>query len=196
VKVVIVSQRIDFSLERNESRDALDQRLVAFITNADALAVPVPNTLIDSNQLNAWLLTIKPSAILLSGGNDIGEYPVRDLTEEILLDHAQKTLLPVLAICRGMQMFGVRAGAELKPVIGHVGIRHQLVGHIEGEANSFHNQALIDVPAEYTLLARSEDGEIEAIRHTRLPWEGWMWHPEREPVFASRDVDRLRVLLT
>ena len=196
MKVIVVSQQIHFSPERNEYRDALDQRLVAFTSSADALAVPVPNTLINSNQLDAWLLHIKPAAVLLSGGNDLGEHLVRDLTERILLDHAQKSMLPVLGICRGMQTLGVRAGGTLKPVNGHAGTRHQLFGHIEGEANSFHNQALIDVPAEYNLLAHSEDGGIEAIRHIHLPWEGWMWHPEREPVFTSRDIDRLRALLS
>jgi GMP synthase-like glutamine amidotransferase len=49
-------------------------------------------------------------------------------------------------------------------------------------------------PAGYQVLARSEDGEIEAIRHDEFPWEGWMWHPEREERFDARDVNRLKKL--
>jgi putative glutamine amidotransferase len=44
------------------------------------------------------------------------------------------------------------------------------------------------------VIARSEDGSIEAIRHTSLLWEGWMWHPEREETFASHDIRRLKML--
>ena len=196
MRVVAVSQRVDFFPERNERRDALDQYLVTFIASCGAMAIPVPNTLASCNLLGAWLDFVKPSAVLLSGGNTIGECPDRDLTERLLLDHAKTGVLPVLGICRGMQMLGVWAGVELKTVTNHVHTRHQLTGRIEGEVNSFHNQVLIDLPSEFIVLARSEDGEIEAIRHDHLPWEGWMWHPERELPFSFRDVDRLRELFS
>ena len=39
-------------------------------------------------------------------------------------------------------------------------------------------------------------GLSEAIRHDYLPWEGWMWHPEREKTFLMRDINRFKALLS
>jgi putative glutamine amidotransferase len=93
-----------------------------------------------------------------------------------------------------MQLLGHRWLTPLIEVSGHVRTRHQLSGEIQGEANSYHGLALADCPHDYRVLARSEDGGIEAIRHRQWPWEGWMWHPEREPAFDQRDLLRLRSL--
>ena len=88
----------------------------------------------------------------------------------------------------------VWSGGELKKVEGHVRSQHQLSGTISGRVNSFHNQALANCPPGFEVLARSEDGGIEAIGHKQLSWEGWMWHPEREKNFGIQDLDRVRRL--
>ncbi|MDZ3993773.1 gamma-glutamyl-gamma-aminobutyrate hydrolase family protein [Pseudomonas sp. Teo4] len=202
MKVVAISQRVDEIAKRGECRDALDQRLVNFLLVAGYLPVPVPNELYlqtlgqgaTHDALHDWLNALSPQAIVLSGGNDIGQYPARDTTEGRLLDHARSHRLPVLGLCRGMQMIAHCFGGQLKPVVGHVRTRHQLSGQIVAEVNSYHGFALADCPEAFEILARSEDGEIEAIRHLSLPWEGWMWHPEREHVFAPHDIHRLRML--
>jgi putative glutamine amidotransferase len=80
-------------------------------------------------------------------------------------------------------------------VLGHVATRHELRGRITGSVNSFHEFALLDCPEGFTVLAESSDGMIEAIGHNYLPWEGWMWHPEREPQLSARDVQCLKELL-
>ena len=199
MKVVAVSQRVDAYPERSEIRDGLDQRLNNFLLADGYLSVPVPNSLIlerpNGEALEEWLAQVAPSAVVLSGGNNIGSVSNRDLTEKALLDHANRARLPALGICRGMQMMGLWAGTRLKPVAGHVHSRHRLSGEIAVEVNSYHDFSLERCPQDFLVLARSEDGEIEAIRHFELPWEGWMWHPEREEKkFSAQDAFRLRNL--
>lgn len=201
--VVAVTQRVDAWPERGERRDAIDQRLMALLYAAGVVPVAVPNALLDAansaaDALAGWVVAVNPRAVLLSGGNDIGECPDRDRTERWLLDHARTHGLPVLGICRGMQMMAAWAGGTLMKVEGHVRTRHILsvAGEAElpSEVNSYHNIALADCPTGFAVMARAEDGTIEAMRHETLPWEGWMWHPERERVFSPVDVARIRAL--
>tara|TARA_R100001143_G_C3358323_1_gene133931 strand:+ start:252 stop:839 length:588 start_codon:yes stop_codon:yes gene_type:complete len=193
MKLVAVSQRVDFYPERNETRDALDQQLIRWLDVAGYLAVPVPNGLL-LDRLKIWLDGVAPEAIVLSGGNDIGQVNERDNTERQLLRYALEKNLPVLGICRGMQMMAVVQGVELSPVEGHVRIRHVLQGDINDEVNSFHNFGLKTCPDGYRVMATSADSSIEAIRHVSLSWEGWMWHPEREAEFNPNDMQRLNEL--
>jgi gamma-glutamyl-gamma-aminobutyrate hydrolase PuuD len=205
--LVAVSQRVDAYPERNEQRDALDQRLSQLLVSAGFIPVPVPNGFyagVGSDEIarplfDQWLMRVGPDAIVLSGGNDIGQNKERDATERHLLSYARASNVPVLGICRGMQMMGDWAGCGLVKVDGHTRTRHVLqklayTDALPAEVNSFHQWSLSMCPQGFEVLARSEQGDIEAIRHLAMPWEGWMWHPEREPVFCEADLQRIKLL--
>ena len=194
MKRILVSQRVDLLFDRNERRDALDQKLTGLLSSIDGIVLPVPNSLVQNKKLCSWLLENKADGVVLSGGNDIGEAPERDETEFQLMSYAKQHRKPLLGICRGMQIMAAYEGIGLQPVEGHTRTMHKLKGEMEGEVNSFHNFSIKSCPSSYRCLAYSEDKQIEAIRHNELPWEGWMWHPERLPIFSPLDLRRLKAL--
>lgn len=212
--LVGVTQRVDRIAGRDEIRDNLDQRLLRWLASSGYFPVPIPNGLLGGNAasasggpdegsgpflLDAWLDTVRPGALVLSGGNNIGEHGDRDSTERHLLSWARAHRVPVLGICRGLQMMAIWAGSTLVEVAGHVRCRHplQVPAHADDwpdEVNSFHDWGIGACPDGFVVAARAGDGVIEAIVHDELPWEGWMWHPERESEFSPRDTRRLQAL--
>jgi gamma-glutamyl-gamma-aminobutyrate hydrolase PuuD len=192
MKIAAVSQRRDYVGIRDEYRDSLDIRLVEFLLSVGVGVVPVPNSYGEESLLNNWLELIQPSIIILSGGNDLGEWRQRDVVELMLIMWAKKNEIPILGICRGMQMISTVFDGEIEAVDHHVGTRHTIiVDGIVQEVNSYHNFALKNCPIGFNVVAKSPDGRIEAFRHKSHFIEGWMWHPERERIYSENDKSRL-----
>lgn len=183
MKVVAITQRIDHWPDRHETRDAIDQKLVKWIIQCGFFPLLVPNVFETPVELNRWLSIMNVQGIVFSGGNDIGQISSRDNQEIWLLKWAEDKKIPSLGICRGMQAMACFTGSTLTNVEGHVATHHQISGVINLEVNSFHNYAITNLGDQWDILARSQDDIIEAIQHRALPWEAWMFHPEREPQF-------------
>jgi putative glutamine amidotransferase len=143
-----------------------------------------------------------------TGSADVyGVEPDRDELEIALLHAAERVSLPVLAICRGMQVLNVAYGGTLHrhlpdlPGLLEHGVPvedTQTIHDVEvvrgtalqaatGEAalrcSSHHHQGVDRVGDGFVVSGRSPDGLVEAIeRPPRDSVLGWMlgveWHPE------------------
>ena len=134
-----------------------------------------------------------------------GINPQRDHQELLLVKMAADRQIPILGICRGIQTMTAALGGSLYQDI-HVQMEGVRIKHdqdlersyashsvqIESDTllhkifntntiavNSFHHQAVKDVPSGFRICARSIDGVIEAIESTEYKSIlGVQWHPE------------------
>lgn len=208
MKRIGVTQRVELVTNYGERRDCLDQQWASLLDAAGMSMLPIPNGLRD---VVSWVEAQNLDGLLLSGGNDLAHLtgatniaPERDRTESLLLFWAEENRIPVLAVCRGMQMMHCwLGGGALEPIEGHVARRHPievangsalLADRSEATVNSFHGWGIprTSLAQEVCELAWSEDGHVEAFQHIRLPWLAIMWHPERESPFFSGDIVLLR----
>jgi len=190
MKTVAVTQRVSIIPEYGERRDCLDQAWTKFLAACGLLPVALPNVMDTALALCEWAGI---AGLVLTGGNDLAEYggdaPERDAVEHALLSWAQQRDMPVLGVCRGMQVIQQHFAIELRRLEGHVAKRQVI--HIDGECrevNSYHHLAAFDSRPPLEVWAVADDGAVEAIRHSVQPITGIMWHPERSAPFSSADV--------
>lgn len=133
--------------------------------------------------------------------------PLRDATEIALVRAARAHGLPVLGICRGIQVINVAAGGDLEQHLPDtaVGEGHRRVsGAFEGNEHdvsladgsraaraagepvhrvfSHHHQAIARLGAGLRVTGSTPDGVPEAVEGEDAAWLlGVQWHPEADP---------------
>lgn len=191
---------------RTQIEDALTRyTALATYTRALDLAGGAP-VLIPLNLSETALraIFVRLDGLLLQGGVDIhpreygeeiapycGEIDAaRDATELVITRWALQDHLPILAICRGIQLLNVAAGgslyqdiaAQLPNTLHHPHVKEQpydfrahaiaieptsqlarALGATHIEVNSLHHQALKQIAAGFHVTARAPDGIVEGI---------------------------------
>ncbi|MBI3928074.1 MAG: type 1 glutamine amidotransferase [Armatimonadetes bacterium] len=174
-----ITQRVETVESYGERRDCLDQRWAELLAGLGCLPVPVPNRV----DARAFVEQLNLEALLFTGGNDLGAAPERDGTEAALLDEGCRRSLPIVGVCRGLQLVNSHFGGSLRKVAGHVATRHPLSSEraiFSIEVNSYHGYALDRLAPTLEALAWAPDGTVEAAVHREHPIVAVMWHPERE----------------
>ena len=213
------------SYEKNTENDRifLNREYLDAIRHFGGVPVVIPAEAGEEEQM---LLLDMCDGLVLTGGDDIdpklyGERilnetvvpaPERDVGEPRLIGMAMARRMPILGICRGLQIMNVYLGgtlyqdipAQFETVVTHKMERpfarvihdclleqdsplQAITGCSVIGVNSFHHQAVKAVAPELAVMGRATDGIVEAVWKPDYPFL-WavQWHPEMLwPVEAS-----------
>jgi putative glutamine amidotransferase len=156
------------------------------------------------------LLLDRVDALLLAGGPDYGEVPERDAFEVALGLRAMERDLPMLGVCRGMQVMNVARGgtllAHVPDVVGHADHRAvpgafgdhtvrlvsgslaaRAAGTTLPETKSHHHPAVDRIGEGFEVTGwASVDDLPEALEDPSRRFAlGVQWHPEAVPAAAE-----------
>jgi gamma-glutamyl-gamma-aminobutyrate hydrolase PuuD len=170
-----------------EPRDSISHDWIRCLDSWGMEPVLIPNAVSDPAR---YLENAKLDLLILTGGDSIGDTPLRDRSETILVNAAGKMRLPLLGVCRGMQLMCEAAGGQTEEIKGHVANDHEVrigvpLKQVYGNVctvNSYHNLGIRRdrIGTGYLLAAEDGEGFAEAMVHTDLPLAAIMWHPERD----------------
>ena len=194
-------------------RVTLNTAYVRALETAGLVPLAVP-TMLAADRAAAALAAVR--GLVLTGGEDVapdrygatphprlGDVdPVRDAAELALIAAARSRRLPILAICRGIQILNVALGgtlyqdldSERPSLVPHSdettqhavrvaagSLLERTLGMRSATVNSRHHQAIRDLAPCLKAVAWADDGVIEAAEPADAN-AAWMvavqWHPE------------------
>lgn len=196
-----ISLRIMNAHNYNEYRDALSHDWIEFFEKLNFIPILIPNKI---KNLSEFLDEFDLNGLILSGGDNLGDFPERDHTEKLILDYGIKNNLPIFGVCRGMQIINNYFGGTVIHTSDqkHVdkshdvnivnSFNHKILESKSITVNSFHNNIINsdNLGNDLEPFALSNDNTIEGFFHKSLSIVGVMWHPERSQNEINQEILR------